>query len=106
MAQADSVPSAIRAPITGASANPSTKHCSAGWLYCIDEASTAGQVLKGTNIAAVSYATAVVLLAWFPWNILLILFLFLWRNKHSRFVALDTVSFARCSVFCRGGSSV
>jgi hypothetical protein len=104
MAQADSVPSPIPPRVTDATANLSTKRLSADRRYCIDEGKP-GQVSAG-EIAALCYATAVLLLAWFPWNILLILFLFLCRDKRLRFIALDTVSSARCGVVCRAGSFI
>lgn len=102
MAQADSVPTVIRAPITATTSKAPTNRRFADPRCFIDEACT-GRVLKGSNVTAVSYATAVFLLARFPWNILLILLLFLSRKKRSRFVGLDTMPSARCSVFCGGG---
>ena len=67
-----------------------------------------GQMPAGLYILVVCYATAVIFLGWLPWNILLILFLFLFLcgDKRLRFIALDTASSAPCSVTRRGGSSV
>ena len=42
MAQADSVPSPIQAPITGASSNPSTKRVLPVERYFVDQANTGG----------------------------------------------------------------
>ena len=50
MAQADSVPSAIRAPITGANANTSTKHSSANRRYFIGGSDA--RIIMGTDEAA------------------------------------------------------
>ena len=76
MAQADSVPSLIQAPITGASSNPSTKSVLPVERYFVDQANT-GRM----PVWVLGYATAVLLLGWFPWNVLLILFLFLCRSS-------------------------
>jgi hypothetical protein len=103
MAQADSVPSAIRAPITAATSKASTNGRSADPRCFAEEAST-GRLPKGSDITAVSYATAVVLVAGFPWNILLILFLC--RNNRLGSIGLDTVSSARCRMFWAGGRSL
>ena len=65
MAQADSVRSAIQAPITGANPRASTERRSANPRY------------PASNVWALCYATAVILLGWLPWNVLLILLLFL-----------------------------
>ena len=76
MAQADSVPTPIEAPITGAPINPSTKRVLPIGQYFVDQANTAPM-----PVWALGYATAVLLLGWFPWNVLLILFLFLCRSS-------------------------
>ena len=70
MAQANSVPIPNRAPITGARSNPSTKRVLPIERYLV------GQTDR-IQVCAVGYATAVLLLGWFPWNVLLILLLFL-----------------------------
>ena len=59
MAEADSVPTAIQAPITGTVSN------------------------QRVPTYALGYTTAVLLLGWFPWNALLILLLFLCRSFRS-----------------------
>jgi hypothetical protein len=76
MAQADSVPTANRAPITGAWSTPSTKRVLPIERYFV------GQTDR-IQVCAVGYATAVLLLGWFPWNVLLILVLFLCRSSRS-----------------------
>jgi hypothetical protein len=76
MAQADSVPTAIQAPITGASSNPSTKSVLPVERYFVDQVNT-----DRMPACALGYATAVLLLGWFPWNVLLILLLFLCRSS-------------------------
>ena len=70
MAQADSVPSPIQAPITGASSSPSTKRVMLVERYFV------GQAKGRMPVWAIGYATTVLLLSWFPWNALLILLLF------------------------------
>ena len=130
MAKADSVPTAVQAPITGATAKASTKHPADlvggripgsftgddepafrrlwqdmhpeveredlplgvainGRDQCWYEAIT-GRMPVGWYIAAVCYATAVILLGWLPWNALLILLLFS-NSKRLRFDAFDTM---------------
>jgi hypothetical protein len=76
MAQADAVPSAIRASITGARSNPPTKRVLTIGRYFFDQANA-----DPMPVWALGYATAVVLLGWFPWNVLLILLLFVGREK-------------------------
>jgi hypothetical protein len=76
MAQADSVPSSIQAPITGATTDPSTKRVLPIGRYFVDQANT-----DPMPVWALGYATAVLLLGWFPWNALLILLLFLCRSS-------------------------
>jgi hypothetical protein len=49
-----------------------------------------GGMPVGWYIVALCYATAVILLGWLPWNILLILFLFS-SSKHLRFSTFDTM---------------
>jgi hypothetical protein len=80
MAQADSVPTAIQAPITGGGSNPSTKRCSADRQFFVDRAST-DPLPVSFNTWALCYATAALLLGWFPWNALLILLLLLCRSS-------------------------
>ncbi len=80
MAQADPVPTANRAPITGAASNPSTKRVPAVGRYFVDEASSDSTLVR-SNIWALCYATAVLLLGWWPWNVLLILLLFRCRSS-------------------------
>ena len=46
----------------------------------------------GCHVVAVCYATAAILLGWWPWNFLLLLFLFPIRNKRARFYAFRTVA--------------
>jgi hypothetical protein len=76
MAQADSVPTPIRTLITGASSNPSTKSALPVQRYFVDQTNT-GRM----PVWALGYATAVLLLGWFPWNALLILLLLLCRSS-------------------------
>ena len=75
MAQAKSVPSLIQARITGVISNPST-NCV---LPVGDISSTANT--DRMPVWALGYATAVLLLGWFPWNVLLIVLLFLCRSS-------------------------
>src|SRR5215831_345082 len=116
MAQADSVPTAIPGPITGAISKASARG-SADRLYLIGgpashippietetillelwremsrradrddpteeqnrQKTITGRMPLGWYLVAVCYATAVILLGWYPWNFLLILLLF--SNKH------------------------
>jgi hypothetical protein len=65
MAQAVSGPTPIRTLITGANSKASTKRRSRNRRY------------PASNVWALCYATAVILLGWVPWNVLLILPLFL-----------------------------
>jgi hypothetical protein len=102
MAQADSVPIANRAPITGASSNPSTKRVPAVGRYLVDQAGSDSALVR-SNIWALCYATAVLLLGWWPWNVLLILLLLLCRGKPLRFGAFEVMS---SGPFCRRGSSL
>jgi hypothetical protein len=78
MAQADSVPTAVRVPITGARSNPSTNRVLPIGRYFVDQANTARM-----PVWALAYATVALLLGWFPWNALLILLLFLCRSSRS-----------------------
>ena len=117
MAQADSVPTAIPRPITGAISKASTNRGSTDRLYLIGgsaphippiktetsllefwremsrranpddpteeqnrQKTITGRMPLGWYLVAVCYATAVILLGWYPWNFLLILLLF--SNKH------------------------
>jgi hypothetical protein len=128
MAQADSVPTAIRRPITGATSKASTRRHSADRSYviggstpyirptetevslldlwreivrradhdnpkqnrCWHETITGG-IPFGWYLAAVCYATAAILLGWYPWNFLLILLLF-GSSKHLQLGAIDQSS--------------
>ena len=90
MAEADFVPSANPALITGATSNPFTKRFPAIGRYFVDQASSDPTPLS-SNIWALCYGTAVLLLGWFPWNALLILLLVVCRHKRSRFHAFDAV---------------
>jgi hypothetical protein len=65
MAQGDSVPTPIGTLITGANSRASTNRRSRNRRYPV------------SNVWALYYATAVILLGWLPWNVLLILLLFL-----------------------------
>ena len=117
MAKADSLPTAIPGPITGALSKASTNRGSADRLYLIGgpashippietetillelwremsrradrdnpteeqnrQKTITGRMPLGWYPVAVCYATAVILLGWYPWNFLLILLLF--SNKH------------------------
>ena len=97
MAQADSVPSPIPSTITGASATPSTNDASA--RRCL-----INQALLGVKMAAISYATAVLLLAPFPWNVVLLLPLFLDRNEHLQLSEFDAMPAARHTACCGRGN--
>ena len=127
MAQADSVPTAIPGPITGAISKASTNRGSADRLYLIGgsapyippiETETSllelwreisrqadpdnpmeehnrrwhemitGRMLLGSYIVAITCATAVILLGWWPWNVLLILLLFS-SSKNLQLSAID-----------------
>ena len=113
MAKADSLPTAIPGPITGAISKASTNRGSADRLYLIGgpashippietetillelwrevcrradpdnpmeeqnrQKTMTGRMPLGWYLVAVCYATAVILLGWYPWNFLLILLLF------------------------------
>jgi hypothetical protein len=136
MAQADSVPTATRAPITSATAKASTKPRPADRRYLIGsrtpgsfmredepafpqlrrnmranveredlpfsvatkdpnrrwyEAIT-GRMPIGWRVVAVCYATAAILLGWWPWSFFLLLLLFPIRNKRVRLYAFRTVA--------------
>ena len=125
MAKADSVPTAIPGPITGAISKASTNRGSADRLYLIGgsapyippietetsllelwreisrradpdnpmeeqnrQKTMTGRMPLGWYLVAVCYATAVILLGWYPWNILLILLLFS-CSKYLRLSATD-----------------
>ena len=153
MAQADCVPTAVRAPITGATAKASTKPRPADRCYFIGgrtpgsfmredepafprlrrdmradveqedlpfsvatkdpdrrwyEAAT-GRTPIGWRVVAVCYATAAILLGFWPWNFLLLLFLFPIRNKRIGFYAFRTTRSngpMRPRVSCTHGSSL
>ena len=51
-----------------------------------------GRMPIGWHVVAVCYATAAILLGWWPWNFLLLLLLFPIRNKRVRFYAFRTVA--------------
>jgi hypothetical protein len=80
MVKADYVPSPLRAPITGGGLNPSTKRRSAHRRFFVDHANT-DSLSVSSNTWAFCYATAALLLGWWPWNVLLILVLFLYRGS-------------------------
>jgi hypothetical protein len=125
MAQADSVPTAISRPITGAISKASTNRGSADRL-CLSrglppietEAASVlelwrqisrradvdnpveaqnrrrretitGRMTLGWYIVAITYATAVILLGPWPWNLLLILSLLLSRDEVLRYGILN-----------------
>jgi hypothetical protein len=46
----------------------------------------------GWHVVTVCYATAVILLGWWPWNLFLLLLLFPIRNERVRFYAFPTVA--------------
>jgi hypothetical protein len=48
------------------------------------------RIPTGLHIVAVCYVTAVILLGWLPWNVLLLLPLFLGKNGHLRFREFET----------------
>jgi hypothetical protein len=77
MAQADSVRSAIQAPITGATSKASRNRRLAD---CAFDEPKAGKMAMGSHVVVLGYATAVLLLGWYPWNALLILLLLLRRS--------------------------
>jgi hypothetical protein len=80
MAQADSVPIAIRTPITGGTSKASPKHPRRSWYEVI----TGGKPI-GPYIVTVFCATVVILVACAPWNFLLILGLLLSKDEVLRF---------------------
>ena len=84
MAQADSVPSAIRRVITGTTLKASTKHARRRWYEVI----TGGMPIGPYLLTAVC-ATAVILVVCAPWNILLILGLLLSRDEVLRYGILN-----------------
>ena len=51
-----------------------------------------GRMPIGWRVVAVCYATAAILLGWWPWNFLLLLLLFPIRNKRVRFYAFCTAA--------------
>jgi hypothetical protein len=79
MAKADYVPSSLRAPITGAISNQSHKRRSVGWQFFVDH-TNADPPTVSSNTWALCYATAALFLGCWPWNVLLILPLFLCRT--------------------------
>jgi hypothetical protein len=80
MAQADSVPTAISRSITGAPLKASTKDARRCWYEVI----TGGMPI-GTYVVTAFCATAVILVGYAPWNILLILGLLLSRDDVLRY---------------------
>jgi hypothetical protein len=129
MAQADSVPTAIPGPITGAISKASTNHGSADRLYLIGASAPyslpvetetnllqlrreisrqadpdsplekqnrrwhetiTGRMPLAWYTVAITYATAVILLGQWPWNIVLILLLFS-SSKYLQLSAIDNV---------------
>jgi hypothetical protein len=53
------------------------------------------EAITTQSVAAVCYATTVILLGPYPWNFLLILFLFFIKKKRLRFDAFDRMSSGR-----------
>jgi hypothetical protein len=125
MAKADSVPTAIPGPITGAISRASTNRDSGDRLYLIGgpashippieteisllelwremsrladrdnpteeqnwQKTITGRMPLGWYLVAVCYATAVILLGWYPWNFLLNLLLFS-CNKYLQLSAIN-----------------
>ena len=84
MAQADSVPTANPAPITGAISKASTKHARRRRYEVI----TGGMPIGPYLLTAVC-ATSVILVACAPWNILFILGLLLSRDEVLRYGILN-----------------
>ena len=80
MVQADSVPTAIARPITGATWKASPKHPRRCWYEV-----TRGGMPIGTYVVTAIYATTVILVSCAPWNFLLILGLLLSRDEVLRF---------------------
>ena len=80
MARADSVPTAISRPITGATMKASKKDARRHWSELI----TGGMPI-GTYVVTAFYATAVILVGYAPWNILLVLALLLSRDDVLRY---------------------
>ena len=80
MAQADSVPTSIYRPITGAPLKASTKDVRRHWSELIT-----GGMSMGTYVVTAFYATAVILVGYAPWNVLLIFGLLLSRDEVLRF---------------------
>ena len=76
MAQADSVPTAISRPITGATSKASTKHARRHWSELIT-----GGLPVGAYVVTAVCATAVILVSCAPWNFVLILGLLLSRDE-------------------------
>ena len=62
-----------------------TKDTSRHWYEAIT-----GRMPIGWHVVAVCYATAAILLGWWPWNFLLLLLLFPIKNKRVRFYAFWT----------------
>jgi hypothetical protein len=62
-----------------------TKDTSRRWCEAIT-----GRMPIGWHVVAISYATAVIFLGWWPWNLLLLLLLFS-SSKHSRYGGFDKV---------------
>jgi hypothetical protein len=76
MAQANSVPTPISRPITGATLKASTKDARRHWSKLIT-----GGLPVGTYVVTAFYATAVILVSCARWNFLLILNLLLSRAR-------------------------
>jgi hypothetical protein len=80
MAQADSVRIANPTPITDATSKASTNR---RLVDCAFDEPKAGKMAMGSHVVVLGYATAVLLLGWYPWNALLILLLILCRSSRS-----------------------
>jgi hypothetical protein len=80
MVQADSVPTAIARPITGATSKASPKHPRRCWYEV-----AAGGMPIGTYVVTAIYATTVILVNYAPWNFLLLLGLLLSSDEVLRF---------------------
>jgi hypothetical protein len=80
MAQADSVRTAIRRPITGTTSKASAKHPRRCWYEVIT-----GEMPIGRYIVTSFCTTVVILVSCAPWNIVLILGLLLSRDEVLRY---------------------
>lgn len=112
MAQADSVPTLILEPITGAISRACTKGCVAdraqpdGRVDLTENQrwyeSVTGQLAPGLYSIAVGYAIVVILMGWWRWNLLMLLLAFPICNKRVRFFAFPSM---RSNRFSKANSS-